>query len=174
MVSHFLFLEKNFLKHCERTGENLKITAREGSDEPTRRIREFLEGVWLELYVYDLLNSSGEFDEVILQANIFRGSRSEFVKNEIDVIAIYNSCLAALSCKTEKLGGKKDKEVLYELDSLLQADLMGLYAKKVLITNQKDIPSALKNRAKLSKIEILTGRDFPDLAQRIKKMLTLP
>ena len=176
----YYLLEKGFISHCCKIENDLKVNIHDQVDEQTERIRKFLEGIWLEIFVYKTLCESKRFDDIRMEVSIKRKISSgteKTVKNEIDVVAMLNSRIAAISCKTERiLSGERDKrgeakEALYELDSLLQADLMGLYAKKILVSNQESFSDSLRDRADLSKIKLLNGTQLPDLVKKIKNAL---
>lgn len=139
--------------------------------------RGFLTGHWLELYVYDVCVGSGEFDDVQMAVDVKRPVKPQMVVNEVDVIVTRHGRLGVISCKTgrEVLPGRdvrtERRLAVYELDSLLQAELMGLYARKILVTNRTTLSQALLSRARLSQIEVITGAHFSDLAKRIKECL---
>ncbi|MBA4157745.1 MAG: DUF1887 family protein [Gemmatimonadetes bacterium] len=150
-----------------RRGGSLQVQPK--GDE---RIRQFLTGHWLELYVYRACLTSGLFDDVCLSVDIRRRTESGTVVNECDVLTTLRGRLAVISCKTARLDHKdENKGAVYELDSLLQAELMGLYARKVLVTNRLALRPPLRNRAGLSQIECIWGPHLPDVAQRIQSCL---
>lgn len=141
--------------------------------------RQFLEGHWLELYVYDACVDSELFDDVRISVDVKRPAEPETVVNELDIIVTRRGRLAAISCKTGKEmtpgGGKTEREkrqqAVYELDSLLQADLMGLYARKLLISNRVELAPAIRSRASHSQIRCVSGGELPDVAGIIKDHL---
>lgn len=138
------------------------------------RVEQFLTGHWLELYVYDVCLDSGFFDDVRMSATVSRRVDHRRVENEIDVIVTRHGRLAAISCKTglqEIEDRDVNKQAVYELDSLLQAELMGLFARKLLVTNRRSLPDALRGRARMSQIELVFGSRLPDVAERIKEHL---
>lgn len=138
------------------------------------RVEQFLTGHWLELYVYDACRRSGFFDDMRMSATVSRRVDRRRVENEIDVIVTRHGRLAAISCKTglqEIEDRDVNKQAVYELDSLLQAELMGLFARKLLVTNRRSLPDALRGRARMSQIELIFGSRLPDVARLIKEHL---
>lgn len=142
-----------------------------------RHIHEFLTGRWLELYVYDACVTSGLFDDVLLDVMVSRPAKPRPVKNQLDVVAVWRGRLAVISCKTgrRQMEDKdENKWAVYELDSLLQAELMGLYARKVLVSNRDELPLALVNRAHLSQVKCVTGPQLIDVARIVRQHLEEP
>jgi hypothetical protein len=155
-------------------GENLHFRV---VDEVLKR--EFLAGHWLELYVHDVCVRSGEFDDVQISVNIKRPVKPQTVENEVDVIVTRRGRLAVISCKTggemsvERERRKKEaaRTAIYELDSLLQAELMGLYAQKLLVSNRAKLPLALVSRAHLSQTTCVTGHQLVDVVRIVREHL---
>jgi len=168
--------EHDMLTDVHDDGENLHFRV---VDEVLKR--EFLTGHWLELYVYDVCVGSGdEFDDVQMSVNIKRPVKPQTVVNEVDVIVTRRGRLAVISCKTGsemsvKREKKREKEAarmaVYELDSLLQAELMGLYAQKLLVSNRAQLPLALVSRARLSQTTCVTGHQLVDVARIVREHL---
>lgn len=142
----------------------------------------FLAGHWLELYVHDVCVRSGEFDDVQMSVNIKRPVKPRTVENEVDVIVTRRGRLAVISCKTgSEMSVKREKKkqrekeaakmAVYELDSLLQAELMGLYAQKLLVSNRDELPLALVSRANLSQTTCVTGHQLVDVARIVREHL---
>jgi hypothetical protein len=137
-----------------------------------RQHREFLTGHWLELYVYRSCSDAGFFHDVRLSVVVKREGEKKAVENECDVLVTLNGRLALISCKSGRLEHKdENRAAVYELDSLLQAELMGLYARKVLASNRARLPDALVDRARPSQIECIAGDHLPDVATRIRACL---
>jgi hypothetical protein len=154
---------QGLLADLQRDGDALTFRV---ADRP--RARKFLSGTWLELYVYDACRQSDRFDDVWLSARVKRRVQRDEVLNELDVIVTHNGRLAAISCKTtreEVVEKDENKAAVYELDSLLQAELMGLYARKVLVSNRYNLPPALRTRAELSRTEVIDGPRLRDVAR---------
>lgn len=169
-----LLKERNFLSDVATEVSKLDLCVVGRGDHGTKRVWDFLTGKWLELFVFDTLQNSGVFDEVQFAVEIKRPTEVTTVKNELDVIFMKGSRLGVISCKTElhEIREKKRNKIpLYELDSLLQADLMGLYAGKMLVTNQASFTDAVRSRALLSEICLVTGSDLPDLVTKARTLL---
>lgn len=119
------------------------------------------------------------FDNVRISVDVKRPAKPETVVNELDVIVTRRGRLAAISCKTgtEMAPGggntaqEKRKQAVYELDSLLQADLMGLYARKLLISNRVELAPAIRSRASHSQIRCVSGGELPNVAGIIEDHL---
>jgi len=138
--------------------------------------RDFLTGRWLELYVYDACVTSGLFDDVLLDVMVSRRAEPRPVENQLDVVATWHGRLAVISCKTgrRQMEDDENKWAVYELDSLLQAELMGLYARKVLVSNRAELRGALANRAQLSQVKCVTGPQLADVARIVRRHLEEP
>lgn len=167
-------LEKfGYLSDVKETTAELRFNLVDDTNDSGPQIQSFLTGKWLELFVYETLRDSGHFDEVLVDTEVWRGKRPKRVSNNFDVLVIRGLKLGAISCKTERFlqDSDKNKPAIYELDSILHADLMGLYAGKALVTNRKEFTPAIQNRAGLSDVCLVAGVDFPVLASRIKDLL---
>lgn len=143
--------------------------------------RQFLEGHWLEIFAADACAQSGWFDDVRCSVKLRRDEGQRPVVNELDVIVTSQGRLAAISCKTGRElaeGGKGDSDkrklAIFELDALLQADLMGLYARKALVTNQPAINQDLRNRAYYGQICCVTGPRLGEVARIVRNHLDTP
>jgi len=137
-------------------------------------VRDFLTGRWLELYVCDACVTSGLFDDVLFDVMVTRPAEPQPVRNQLDVVATWHGRLAVISCKTEREQVEdkdENKWAVYELDSLLQAELMGLYARKLLVSNRSQLREALISRARLSETKCVTGPQLIDVAHIVKQHL---
>jgi hypothetical protein len=166
-----MLLSKGMIARVDSAEGKMVLSLVEHPGEEGRQKRKFLEGDWLELFVYGALRDSGLFDEVLYDVKISHNVNKVAVPNQLDVVAMRRSRLAAISCKSEPMDRQDKKGPLYELDSLLQADLMGLYSVKILVTNQPEFSDTLKARAELSGIHLVTGKQFPDIVERVEKAL---
>ncbi|MFV9507861.1 MAG: Card1-like endonuclease domain-containing protein [Oscillochloridaceae bacterium umkhey_bin13] len=143
--------------------------------------REFLEGHWLEFYVADVCAASGYFDDVRCGVKLIRNEGGRYIDNDLDVVVTSRGRMAAISCKTGleiTKGGKDKKEerklAIYELNALLQADLMGLYARKVLVTNQLKLNEDLRRRAFYGQICCINGARLVEVAEIVRDHLDRP
>lgn len=144
---------------------------------PDVTAEKFLEGAWLEIYVADACAASGRFDDVRSACLIIRDDGRRRVENELDVLVSSRGRVAAISCKTGgeiKASNADGKLAIYELDALLQADLMGLYARKVLITQQEKFNDALAARAYYGETCCIGGGRLADAAQIVYDHLERP
>jgi hypothetical protein len=141
--------------------------------------REFLRGHWLEIYIWSACQKSGRFDDVRCSVQIERRvelatKQSYDVVNELDVVITSRGRMAAVACKTgpdlTQAGDDRGLLALYELNSLLQTDLMGLYARKALVTNQAIIDQSIRGRAHMGSVACFSGgrlRDVPELLYKL-------
>lgn len=177
--------ELEILSNFTQTADYLEVQIDDDPDsQQGKRVREFLMSKWLELYVYDKLKHESNilYDvqlDVTISHMVGGGKHNNGqVTNQIDVLVMCRSRLAAISCKTRYMcsttGKVVGKQSVYELDSLLQADLMGLYAEKILVTNQPNFSDAVSDRAALSDICMVTGGELPDLVRKVEAVFDNP
>jgi hypothetical protein len=76
-----------------------------------------------------------------------------------------------MSVERERREKEAARTAIYELDSLLQAELMGLYAQKLLVSNRAQLPLALVSRAHLSQTTCVTGHQLVDVARIVREHL---
>lgn len=158
------------------------------------RAGELLNGHWLEVYIADACARSGLFDDVRCSVKLTRTDGQRTIDNELDVLVVSRGRMAAISCKTgnefavapETVEGKpvhkgegkskteKRQFALFQLTELLQADLMGLYARKVLATNYPGIDHELFARAYYSETCCITGPRLSKVAQIVYDHLERP
>ncbi|OBX09337.1 Card1-like endonuclease domain-containing protein [Gallibacterium genomosp. 3] len=142
-----------------------------------RRNNEFLNGGWLEDYVYTQLKEIKKIDEIILNAEVtnenYQLNKNEYIdenkgnKNEFDIIFLAKNKLHIIECKTQimtKEGGVKSEDILYKLETL--KDYGGLMTKKCLVS-YCDVPTNILNRAKSLNIKIIQK----DEIYRIKELI---
>jgi len=142
----------------------------------------FLKGHWLEFYVADACARSGRFDDVRCGVSLRRKDDRHKVDNDFDVVVSSRGRVAAISCKTGRIVYKPEnkderlqaREMAFELSSLLQADLMGLYARKVLVTNQPGIHKLLSDHAYYGQICCVSGMRLKDVAKIVYDHLKEP
>lgn len=121
------------------------------------------EGDDLEKKVFQLARDSGKFDDV--QRNIFirRRIKQNWVRNELDIVVTRNGRLAVCSCKS----GDITKEDIYELASLSRREAAGIYCGKVLVCGRKEIPEALRDRARASQVRLVYGSEVENVAEHL-------
>lgn len=128
--------------------------------------RQFVNGGWLESYVYDALCQIVQGKK--LAKNITISTDSD-VKNEIDVAFVYANRLYLIECKTSS-DPEKFKDYLYKIDSL--GKIGGTHVKKILISYHKIEDKATKERAKANRIDIIDGENLFRLTENLKKCLS--
>ncbi|MGQ9492668.1 MAG: Card1-like endonuclease domain-containing protein [Anaerolineae bacterium] len=137
-----------------------------------QRVWEFLDGHWLELYIWDELLSTSQCDETRMGLCI---SRTGDVFQEMDVLATYNGRMLYVSCKTSR---RNVTEYLNEMETMARIT-GGLYCTKVFVTNG---PSP-KNDARVREFKLhadyrrvvpLFNEDLPNIGQRLVQELQRP
>lgn len=121
------------------------------------------EGDDLEKKVFQLARDSGKFDDV--QRNLFirRRIKQNWVRNELDIVVTRNGRLAVCSCKS----GDIIKEDIYELASLSRREAAGIYCSKVLVCGRKEIPEALRDRARDNQVRLVYGSEVENVAEHL-------
>lgn len=116
----------------------------------------FLDGPWLEAYVWDEARQLGLFSDCQWNQRVIDPRRPDDKdsKNELDVSMIYKAQLLAVECKTGNDSFKPD--TLYKLDSVTSL-LGGRFVSKILVTSQP-IPNHDRNQQK-------SYEDFKDKAE---------
>jgi len=141
------------------------------------------------------------FDDVRLSRLLTRTALGmKAIENEIDVMVTHRGRMVAISCKTgselinrdlvvrsgspSTKDDKKAKEealekrklAVYELDSLLQTELMGVYTRKALVTNQAGatIVKELSSLAYASKVALIAGESLLAVAKQIRMLMSKP
>ena len=101
---------------------------------------KFLNGAWLELYVYQEAVSLGDFfDSVewskeIIDNDKKRNDKAPLTFNELDISLIYKAQLIVVECKSGKAG--LEAKTLDDIINVTDA-LGGRFVVKILVTNQK-------------------------------------
>jgi hypothetical protein len=127
--------------------------------EPAYRM--FLEGVWLEVFVFHQLVRSKCFDDILHHVKI---RRKNGVENEIDVLVTLNGKVACISCKTGKPEGR-------HLDELLvRADMLGRYTRRIFVSSQ-DYNEHLVRRAEEFNIRYIAGPDLMRITEIVQEEL---
>lgn len=139
--------------------------------------KDFLNGIWLEEYVYQAIKDLKNIDDIAFSVDIgnhkYQLNKNEYSqenkgnKNEFDIAFIAKNKLHIIECKTQKLEKKeiKAEDILYKLETL--KDYGGLFTKKCLVSYYP-IPDAVHNRAKELKIEIIQAKDIQRLKIKIQ------
>lgn len=143
--------------------------------------RAFLNGGWLEDYVFQQVKAIKKVDDILENAELtndqYQQNKSDYIaqnrgnKNEFDVIFLAKNKLHIIECKTQKFGkgtGQKAEDILYKLETL--KDYGGLMTKKCLVS-YFEVPEAVSNRAKSLNIHIIQGKDIARLKQLIQEWI---
>lgn len=140
--------------------------------------RAFLNGGWLEDYVFQQVKAIKKVDDILENAELtneqYQLNKGDHIaqnrgnKNEFDVIFLAQNKLHIIECKTQnfsKGAGQKAEDILYKLETL--KDYGGLTTKKCLVS-YFEVPDAVKNRAKSLKIHIIQCEKISNLKQSIQ------
>lgn len=153
-----LFAEAGYVK---QVGSTLKFR-----DEASRF---FVNGGWLEHHLLQILRDlQGEHPITDIAFNLNVTHPDGITKNEIDVAFMFRNTLHIIECKTANLAQvgvtKEDKatESVYRMESLLKFG--GLRTRGMIVDYRGAFSAsdANRNRAQLSKLEILSGRELKD------------
>ncbi len=146
--------------------------------------RFFLNGGWLEDYVFSRLNKLKQ-DNIIddIACNVkavspdFDLKKSEKAKenkglmNEFDLAFIAKNRLHIIECKTSKMDkeeGVAGDNILYKLETL--KDYGGLMTQKCLVSYIK-VPDSVKQRAEQLKIKIIEGNEIQQINNKIQEWI---
>ena len=137
---------------------------------PNKEARSFVNGGWLEDYVFDIVCDL-PLQDCQKNCEVFR--QSQFAsKNEIDVAFMAKDRLYLIECKTRNF--TRDEEIgqntLYKLNSLLP-DLGGLKTRGMLVSYRK-LDDATRKRAKDNNIEVIEANDLKGLKKLISKWIS--
>ncbi len=156
-----------FTRHdlLSRDGDRLRF-----SDETARF---FVNGGWLELYVFEQLRRMPRADlpiqDLARGLPIFREVRGKPVRNELDVAFLADNRLYIVECKTRQWsaqGGGPGAGALYKLDTL--KDLLGGLQARAMLVSYHDLPDHDRRRAADLGIRVCAGREL----QTLHKALT--
>jgi hypothetical protein len=144
---------------------------------PDEASRQFVNGGWLELLVYQALsNLSSEFKFSDYAIGLKVKAPNKTTKNELDGAFLYRNTLHIIECKTANLfqlssdkSQSKGTDALYKLDGL--RDMGGIRAKAALIDYRGSLNDADKKRANQMKLKIISGSQLRDLAGHLKSWL---
>jgi len=137
------------------------------------KTRFFANGGWLEeitfSYIRSLSSEIPELQDDGHSVEIERSINGKTIKNELDVVALVNNKLNVIECKTKKFKNGDGSNMLYKIDSLAER-LGGLKCKAALVTFYPLNKSELIRAAELN-IEVISGKDLPNLKQIVKNWL---
>lgn len=130
---------------------------------------EYLTGGWLEEMVYSKVKKELSLDDDFIGLNVIlekKNQRNENVRNEFDVLFLYQNKLHIIECKTSIFINNKKSiigDVIYKSDSLQKG--LGLFANTSIITCSRIMNDAgvirdsfkdHMKRAELNKIKLIT------------------
>ena len=130
---------------------------------------KFLNGAWLEAYVYDEARQLNIFDDYQWNQKIKDGDN----KNELDVSMTYKAQLIIAECKTGDEAFTSD--TLYQLNAV--ANMLGnRFVGKILITSlpKKGASKVFEAKREGLSIVLATAEDLPNLHQVLEKQAKNP
>jgi len=126
----------------------------------------FLNGGWLEEYVYHRLRDEGVDDVALGVEGTWDGT--DGARNELDVVAVHANRLLVVECKTLRHGRDtaRDDQQLYRLDSIGER-LRGFFGFTWMVSARP--PShAMAERARQHDIKLMGPDDLPRLRAHVR------
>lgn len=143
---------------------------------PDEAARQFVNGGWIELLVYQSLSKlAPEFGFADFAIGLEVLAPDGKTKNELDAAFLYKNTLHLIECKSANLAanGRAEEssgtEALYKLDSL--RNMGGLRTKVLLVDFRGGLRDADKRRAAQMRLGIISGDQLRDLAGALKGWL---
>ena len=129
----------------------------------------FLNGGWLEEYVYHRLRDEGVDDVALGVTGTWDGT--DGARNELDVVAVHANQLLVVECKTERHGRDEagDDHRLYKLDSLGD-DVRGLFGHSWM-ASARPPTKEMGRRAAQHRIQLISPEDLPKLRDWIRSWM---
>ena len=127
----------------------------------------FLNGGWLEEYVYHRLRDEGIDDVALEVEGTWEGTQG--VRNEIDVAAVHANRLLVVECKTARHGSDPhtDDQQLYKLDSIADS-LRGFFGEAWMVSAR--VPSdTMRERARQHDIRLIGPEELPHLRDFVRE-----
>jgi len=145
-------------------------------------MRQFINGGWLEMLVFDELQSLREnhpqITDIARNVHVRQrpGSTRSPVENELDVVAVINHQMRVFECKTRRRQGPdKDRrggeEMVYKLASTMKN--MGGLRTKGCVVSFNSLRPVEKSRAELLDIDVIDGPNLRNLRSRLVTTLGL-
>ena len=154
--------------YVSREGDRLIFP---GEDE-----RFFVNGGWLELYVFDRLQHlRGELramQDLGRNVRVERDTRSGAIPNELDVAVLAENRLYLVECKTRQWHGGANgpgAESLFKLEAL--TDLLGGLQARGMLVSYQDLPDHDRRRAADLRIGVCAGPQIQRLGELLKKWI---
>ena len=128
----------------------------------------FKSGTWLEIETNKLINSIEEVDEAKNGVMFLWNDGNQFVRNELDVVAVKDSVPIFISCKDSD---KYNEMALNELN-VYATKFGGENSYKILVATKEPIKSPVKTRAKEMGIHlIIFDGNEEKFIKKIKKII---
>lgn len=126
----------------------------------------FLNGGWLEEYVYHRLRDEG-LDDIALGVE-GTWDRTNGARNELDVVAVHANHLLVVECKTLRHGrdASFDDEQLYKLDSI--GDSLRGFFGSIWMVSARHPSAAMIERARQHEIRLIGPEDLPRLRELVQ------
>ncbi|UTF61601.1 Card1-like endonuclease domain-containing protein [Gilvimarinus sp. DA14] len=137
--------------------------------------RFFANGGWMEELVFsELLKLRGEFPQLqdlarSVQLNWLESRRQRPVRNELDVLALYNNRLIAIECKTSRFEQGNGKKVVYKLGAMLKH--LGGPSARGLIVSFHPIKQIHCERAELFDVHVCERSQLGNLTHLLRTLL---
>lgn len=145
---------------------------------PSEEARFFVNGGWIEGYVFDAVRrvraGDATIQDVAHGVKVEREQGGETVPNELDVVFLRNNRLHIIECKTRRLPGHRGEdgpgaEALYKLEAL--RDLMGGLQARAMLLSFQDLGRHDRTRAADLRIHVCAGRELRDLEAGIRRFM---
>ncbi|MEE9345645.1 MAG: DUF1887 family CARF protein [Methylococcales bacterium] len=139
---------------------------------PNNAAKHFVNGGWLEQYVYaellQIRQKTPEIQDIAQTMSVTRQSLGQTIHNELDVAFLCNNHFFVVECKTMQLDQQSSQagtETIYKLDSL--KELLGGFSGQGMLVSYKPMSTADKHRAADLGIEVCDDRNLQDLRSRL-------
>lgn len=136
--------------------------------------RQFVNGGWIEGYVFDavrdLRRGDPHIQDLAYAVNVEREQRERHIPNELDVVFLRNNRLHIIECKTKRYSGNDaGADSLYKLDSL--RDLVGGLQAKAMLVSFSELPAHDKTRAADLGISVCAGIQLRQLKDSLRQFI---
>jgi hypothetical protein len=130
----------------------------------------FLNGIWLEEYVYHRLRDEGVDDVALGVRGTWEGT--DKATNELDVVAVHANRLLVVECKTLRHGrdGAADDQQLYKLDSIGD-NLRGFFGSSWMVSARPPT-DGMRERARQHRIRLIGPDELPRLRDIVREWKT--
>ena len=144
---------------------------------PDAAARFFVNGGWIEAYIFDQVRRIRREDAHIHDAayavEVERTQGAKRVPNELDVVFLRNNRLHIIECKTRRFSEAGENsagaEALYKLDSL--RDLMGGLQARAMLVSYRPLPGHDRTRADDLGITVCAGNQLRHLRRHLRDFM---